>query len=162
MHGYQMFQRLHAPSGVGLVWRVKQSQLYALLAKLEQAGYVESEPGLGESGPERRIFRLTPTGKETFLSWVQAPVAHARQLRMEFLAKLYCAERIGAETDVRLMTAQRTVCYEWLEALRSNREGLGEDPKFDRWVAQYRVGQIEAVLSWLDSLTQSQIPQEDA
>ena len=39
-HGYEIYQELLAEDGLSLVWRLKQSHLYALLAKLEQQNYV--------------------------------------------------------------------------------------------------------------------------
>ena len=35
MYGYEIHQCLSQPAGLGRVWRVKQSQAYALLARLE-------------------------------------------------------------------------------------------------------------------------------
>ena len=35
MHGYQIFQMFSEPNSLKLVWELKQSQLYALLTKLE-------------------------------------------------------------------------------------------------------------------------------
>jgi len=40
MHGYEIYQQLRAATGLGLVWRIKRSQLYALLAEIEARGYV--------------------------------------------------------------------------------------------------------------------------
>src|SRR5438093_383044 len=39
MHGYEIYQHLAGLAGLGLVWQVKQSHLYALLDKLEADGY---------------------------------------------------------------------------------------------------------------------------
>ena len=43
-HAYELHQLLTEGSEpLGIIWRLKQSNLYALLAKLEEAGYVRRE-----------------------------------------------------------------------------------------------------------------------
>src|SRR6476619_4669912 len=84
-HGYELYQEFADPLGLWQVWRLKQSQFYALLAKLEAAGYLSATLYPQEARPPRKIFHLTPTGETLFLTWVTSPVTHARQIRMEFL-----------------------------------------------------------------------------
>jgi PadR family transcriptional regulator AphA len=50
MHAYEMHRMLLQSEALGLVWRLKQSQLYALLGRLEEAGYVA---GVVEAQPAR-------------------------------------------------------------------------------------------------------------
>ncbi len=38
IHGYDLHKKIGEPQGIGLIWRIKQSQLYALLDKLEKDG----------------------------------------------------------------------------------------------------------------------------
>lgn len=71
MYGYEIHQQLSEPSGLGLVWQLKQSQLYALLAKLEQEGYVTTSPEPQQTRPPRKMFELTPAGSNAFLTWAQ-------------------------------------------------------------------------------------------
>ena len=42
MHGYELHQMLSTAEGLGLIWHLKQSQLYALLERLEERGYLSS------------------------------------------------------------------------------------------------------------------------
>ncbi len=44
MYGYEIHQLLSQPEGLGLIWHLKQSQLYALLEKLEKDGLLEASP----------------------------------------------------------------------------------------------------------------------
>src|SRR5947209_20400002 len=95
MHGYELYQRLTDPAGLWLIWRMKQSQLYALLTRLEAEGYLAADLQLQDARPPRKIFHLTRAGRERFLAWVRAPVPHGRELRQDFLAKFYFALREG-------------------------------------------------------------------
>lgn len=60
LHGYAIAERM-AEVGMG---RLKGGSLYPVLAKLEQAGFIEATWLPGESGPGRKAYRLTSSGKE--------------------------------------------------------------------------------------------------
>jgi DNA-binding PadR family transcriptional regulator len=96
LHGYQLHQRLSDPAGLKRVWYVKQAQLYALLWKLEEAGYITSSIQQQETRPPRRVFHLTDSGDEAFKTWLYSPVQRPRQVRQEFQAKL-CLHQGGHE-----------------------------------------------------------------
>ncbi len=153
-HGYDLYQRLSDPAGLGLIWRLKQSQLYALLAKLEAEGYLTATLKPQEARPTRRIYRLTPAGRAAYLAWVRSPVPHGRQLRQEFLAKLYFARREGSPLEAELITRQQELCRGWLAAQRALSDQRGAAGSFAWLVSEYRLGQIEAMLAWLDRLPQ--------
>src|SRR6476620_11890304 len=74
MHGYEIYQRLADPEGLWLVWRMKQSQLYALLLRLESEGFIASTLQQQDTRPPRKIFRLTRLGRERYLAWVHSAV----------------------------------------------------------------------------------------
>jgi DNA-binding PadR family transcriptional regulator len=151
MHGYEIHQRLEDSRGLGLVWRLKQSRLYALLSKLEQEGYVTTTLEPQESRPPRKVFHLTEAGREAFLAWVQSAVPHGRKLRLDFLAKLYFAHREGPAVTRRLVNAQREACHNWLTGEEAEAEALKEPYPYEWLVHKFRTGQIEAMLSWLDA-----------
>ena len=154
-HGYEIHRRLSDPTGTGQVWRLKQSQLYALLAKLEDEGYIASTLQAQDARPTRRVFRLTKAGRETFLAWAQSPVTHGRELRLDFLVKFYFAQREGARVATTLIAAQRAACQEWLAAQRARSKALRRDRSYAWLVTQFRVGQINAMLAWLDTCEQT-------
>jgi hypothetical protein len=77
---------------------------------------------------------------------VQSAVRHGRYLRLEFLVKLYFARREGVAAQ--LLAAQRAQCQLWLHAEQAKvDESEGE---YGRLVHQFRLGQTQAMLAWLD------------
>jgi len=92
-HGYEI--RSYLKEGLGATWTIPTSQLYALLKRLEELGYVESSLESQASRPAKRVFELTNEGRRAFLDWVHAPVRHVRDLRVEFLAKLFFIRKLG-------------------------------------------------------------------
>ncbi len=150
-HGYAIHQELSDPGGLGPVWQIKLSQLYALLGKLEDAGYLTTTTEPQENKPPRKLFHLTAAGKTAFLSWVQCPVANGRSLRLEFLVKLYFARHEGSEVAACLLAAQREQCQSWLaveQEIVDTETSNGHE--YGRLVHQFRLGQIQATLTWLD------------
>lgn len=164
MYGYEIHQKLAGSTGLGLVWRLKQSQLYALLARLEREGYVTAALEPQDSRPPRKVFHLTEAGLEAFLAWVQGPVPQGRKLRLEFLAKLYFARREGPGVALALIDRQRAACRVWLAEKQAEAgSGPGSRP-YDWLVHQFRVGQMQAMLAWLDACQQvvETYPQPDS
>lgn len=153
-HGYEIHQQLLDSVGVGLVWRVKQSQVYALLNKLEQNGYITAVIETDDAYPPRKILHLTPDGEVALLHWVQTPVPQAHKIRQEFMAKLYFATQIDMPAAMTLITRQRQKCQMWLALSEEQATSLTAEQRFERLLYQFRHGQIEAMLQWLDRCEQ--------
>jgi DNA-binding PadR family transcriptional regulator len=148
MHGYELHQELSRKTGLGLIWTVKQAQLYALLAKLESGGLIAAEVLVQGHRPARRVFHLTEEGGAFYKAWVKEPSGR-RDFRLGFLAKLYFAQREGPDAAKALLADQRRLCALWLEGMIERRDACG-DGNLDGLVYRYRVGQIEAMSVWLD------------
>lgn len=151
IHAYEIHQRLLQAEALGLVWRLKQSQVYALLSRLELAGHIMAATAEHSGGPPKRVLALTGTGHAAFAAWVAAPVQHGRDFRIEFLAKLFFARQEGAQAVKALIECQRQECRGWLADLQAQAERLGNDKPYDWLVLEFRIGQIRATLTWLDT-----------
>lgn len=150
MYGYEIHLRLLASAELGLVWTVKQSVVYAMLTRMEADGLLRSEVEPQGHKPARKMLYLTAKGEAAFLRWVRSPVEHGRDVRVEFLAKLYFA-RLESQADAQELTMrQREVSVERLQALREQAAQLEAERPYDWLVLRYRVGQLEAAVAWLD------------
>jgi DNA-binding PadR family transcriptional regulator len=81
---YEVHQQLERTAILHLVWHLKQRQTYALLERLEEAGFLTSSTEAQERRPPRRMLQLTPQGRAAFQRWVVQPVGHGREFRQEF------------------------------------------------------------------------------
>jgi PadR family transcriptional regulator AphA len=149
LHGYEIHQRLSQAAELGLVWHLKQSRLYALLTRLEERGYVDYTMEPQDSRPPRKVYALTPEGKAALETWLYAPVEHGRDFRLEFLAKLYFAQREGEGVLRALFEAQRCLCQGWLAQQQAALDAREPDT-FEWLVHHFRLGQVQAILEWLD------------
>ncbi|MGI8587796.1 MAG: PadR family transcriptional regulator [Chloroflexia bacterium] len=152
-HGYDL-HRHFAPGGpLAEVCRLQINQLYALLKKLADLGYLaqtSAEPS--GAAPPRRAFELTLAGHEALTSWLDEPVRHTRDVRLEFLLKLYFARRRAPEQATALLEAQAAVTSSLVRRLERELALLPDTPDadFGRLVLDIRLRQNRAVLGWLE------------
>ncbi len=158
LHGYELHQRLQEAQTLGLVWHVKQAHLYALLTKLETEGLIAAQLIPQDIRPPKRLLHLTEAGRAAFTTWRSEPVAHGRDIRIEFLAKLFWAQRHGPAAIHHLIAAQRETTQILLAELRQDMTIDTEAMPFARLVYLFRSGQLEAVLAWLDTCEAALIP----
>ena len=144
-HGYEinhLFSR-----GVGRVWHAGISQVYALLKKLEAAEKVVSSIQIQAHRPARHIFAITPKGRDAFLQWVHTPLEKIRDLRLDLLAKLFFIRELNLAGIDDLLDKQIHIFQEQLREMKKKDEN--SDDGFDHLVYQFKIGQIESVLAWL-------------
>jgi PadR family transcriptional regulator, regulatory protein AphA len=147
-HGYDICRRLSEE--VGSIWRLGKSQVYALLMRLERDGLVVHERVGQENLPAKNIFSVTPMGEEVFKEWVRTPVHHVRDMRLEFLTKLWFAQQLGSESERNLIEAQLAVCQEKVTRLESMRGSCRTPIEYRS--AEFRLAMIEVAISWLKRL----------
>lgn len=155
VHGYEIYQQLLDRTGLWQVWRLKQSQLYALLTKLEEAEYISATLQPQEARPPRKVYQLTAAGRAAFENWLTTPVTHGRQMRIEFLAKLYFARRQGAAATLRLLEQQLAACQAWLQELQGAPALAVETDFFGYAVHEFRLDQAESFITWLATCRQA-------
>ncbi|HMK35721.1 MAG TPA: PadR family transcriptional regulator [Desulfomonilaceae bacterium] len=147
-HGYDICRNLQ--SELGAVWTLGRSQVYALLARLERDGLVVHERVGQENLPAKNIFSITRDGHAVFRHWAGTPVVHVRNMRLEFLTKLWFAQKRDAESEKSLIAEQLKVCREKerrLATLSSRCTTQTECRSMD-----FRRTMIEAAISWLENL----------
>ena len=68
-HGYELLEALPALTGEA---RVDMGNLYRVLRALEEDGLVRSKWDADEPGPAKRMYELTPAGRELLRAWAKA------------------------------------------------------------------------------------------
>jgi DNA-binding PadR family transcriptional regulator len=116
-HGFALSKRLSGDGGdLGRVFTVRRSLVYRALDRMVEIGYAEPVGTEQGGGPKRVIHRITKNGRKRLARWLHEPVAHVRDLRIEFLLKLALLERSG-ESPIELIQNQRAALEPTLTAL---------------------------------------------
>lgn len=148
MHGYELYQLVRADETLRAIWRIERSQLYFLLRKLQDLGYISEKAEEQSGGPPRQIYAPTRAGRAALNRWLHTPEPYPRDLRTAFLAKLYLALRSQPQAAVELVEAQKRVLREWAARRREWAAGDG----LVALVHSLRLAQVEAALTWLDDV----------
>ena len=150
IHGYDLYKKISNFESISLFWHIKQSQLYALLDKLEEDSLLTSKMVPGEAHLMRKEYQITSMGRTSFLTWVTCPVSHGRDMRQVFLAKLYFTQKSGVEVSMELIEEQKAECAEWLSSLHISYSKTTNEQHYERMLFQFRISQIQAMIEWLD------------
>lgn len=149
MHAYEIHQTILRPDVLGRVWHLKQSLVYVMLDRLEQAGFLAVQLEPQDSRPPRKLLHLTDQGRAAFEHWLTEPVPNGREFRLEFLVKLYFAKQGPLAQLQLLISQQREACVTRIAALQHEAEALTSD-SYEQMVIQFRIGQLQAMLQWLE------------
>lgn len=156
-HGYDLARHFADGQPLAMVLRLEPGMLYHHLKKIDRRGWVVSsqEPQVGR--PARQVYQLTDAGRAEMRRWLAEPVRHTREIRLEFLVKLYFARRTNPALAAGLIAGQLAACRAWAAALEAQLAGLetSEAPAFDRdytrTVLHLRIAQTLAAIAWLDA-----------
>lgn len=146
-HGYELTKEFMPDTTLGDIVHLESGMLYAHLKKLQKEGWVDSRLEAQESRPPRRVFSITSTGRAKLQRWLGEPVGKTRDIRLDFLLKLYTARQHNPGLAEKLINEQRDVCERFIVSLREQMNQ--EDDEFRRLVLEMRLAQNAALLSWL-------------
>ena len=156
-HGYDLARQFSPEAPLGNVVRLEPGMVYHHLKKLERLGWVSAVPEAEPGRPARRLFALTSPGRAELARWLSEPVARTREIRLDFLVKLYLALLLDPALAVRLVDEQRDLCARLVESLTNRRQSVqgeeDQDPvtaRFGDMVLDMRLAQTQSALAWLD------------
>ena len=146
-------------------WYAQTSQVYRTLEALERDGLVASEVEARAEGPDRRIYRLTPSGRADLLAWLAQPMTEIEPTKDSLLVRLFFSAQIDKDTVLTQLRVQRALHQQQLALYRVEirhqiADSLARRPELKRdamlWDAARRQGEIleEAYIRWLDEAIQ--------
>jgi PadR family transcriptional regulator AphA len=154
MHGYEIAQHFSLDADLGQVTPADMSTIYTFLKDLQEYGLIRGKRETVGARPPRTVFSLTEDAESLFLDWVRRPVARIREVRSDFLLKLYFAQRLGPAISKGLVKDQIGACQNYLERQRTSIRGL-EPMSFEAIVSESKLTAAESVLAWLNRVAAS-------
>jgi DNA-binding PadR family transcriptional regulator len=127
------------------------STIYTFLKDLQEHGLIRGEQVIVGARPPRKVFSLADDADTFFLEWLRRPVARMREVRLDFLLKLYFAQQLGAVEARALVKAQVNACRDYLERQKTHTRAI--DPmSFESLVLESKVTAAESMLEWLNRI----------
>ena len=155
MSGYDIKQFLEQT--VSHIWSESYGQIYPALRKLEEEGLIKGRDEPGERGQEKRVYRITDSGREKLKAWLHEP-AQPVQARFEHSLKLFFGHIVGPEVSLEHLDRLRRQTEADLARYRAWEEELGDwaerEPEsratYGLVVLRGGVLYSETVLEWCD------------
>lgn len=152
-HGYDLARHFGDEQPLGGVLKLEPGMLYHHLKKLAGTGWVTVDVEPQGTRPPRQVYTLTGDGKKELLRWLREPVQHTREIRLEFLIKLYFARLLDPALATDLVAGQLDKSREMESVLESRLATSSAAPSdFGRQVLDLRLLQTRAAITWLESL----------
>lgn len=152
-HGYQIAQELAPNRGLGLICPLRLSNVYFLLGNLEQSGLIEVARRQDDVYPPKTVFQVTAAGRRAFQSWIRQPLTRLRQVRLDFLLKVYFLRQHGVERILGLLDEQIEFCQRYVSKWKALVQSTEPD-SFDCLAMQSRVAAAQGTLDWLTEYRQ--------
>jgi len=148
-HGYQLLECFRDTAQLGSVWDLSTSQLYNVLKRLEQQGYIIGQEVTASDAPTRTEYCLTDAGRAQLEVWLneEYPSASIRRIRVEFLSRLFVARALNIPT-ISIVKFQKASCHHHLDELIAQRAQTA--PGMGFLTLELVIAQLSAVLQWID------------
>jgi DNA-binding PadR family transcriptional regulator len=152
MSGYDLARV--AAQGLGHVWPISKTQVYAELRRLEELGLVSGRVAGRSGGPEKTLFELTRAGETALDAWAAEDVPETLRLRMPALLKVLVGHRLPPRATRRTLTGVRDVMVARAERLRGLAAVLEGNPDavYPWATVLFGVRLCEAVAAWAEEV----------
>src|SRR5438067_1579840 len=150
MSGYDIKQAFDR--ALASYWNAGNSQIYTTLKSLSEAYLVESEVIVQTGRPNRKVYRLTPTGRTELDHWLAEEVPE-RFSKDEFLIKLFFCGEIADELALRHLQEHRESLLKQLAHMEWARQQYATRPtrrprllEYQMLVREYKEATLKAGL----------------
>ena len=130
-YGYELQRRLSGGRGLARVCPVEPAMVYAILKSLSGLELIDGEWDRS-AYPPRAVYAATAEGDAEFQRWLRRPVARMREVRLDFLVKLYFALEEDTDLAAELVSDQINACGSYGVAI-------------DRELAEYAPDSFDAI-----------------
>ncbi|MFV0306564.1 MAG: TOBE domain-containing protein [Desertimonas sp.] len=118
-NGWAVGSELAPEAELGRIWSLSRPLAYRAVDVLVERGYVERQEAAGGRGRARTQLSVRPAGRRALRRWLEQPVGHLRDVRIELLVKLTLRSRAGLDNDG-LLAEQAEVLAPMIDALTAS------------------------------------------
>ena len=141
-------------------WSADQGQIYRTLSRLADQGFTEIEVVAGSQRPDRKVYHITPAGREALHIWLAGPV-HSHEPRSASLIQVFFAGQLSDEQllakfeQVASYSRQVLAAYQQIPAvIDSYAQDFASPRESFCWNLTLELGfkSIQAQLEWAESV----------
>jgi DNA-binding PadR family transcriptional regulator len=147
-HGYELKQLLEQTFGSAYP-SPNIGQIYVTLGRLEKDGLVQAEDVAQDNRPNKRVYELTPSGRDAVTAWFDAP-SDGPRLRSDFFVKLALVPMTGAADRMTLINRQRRHCLNLMRGLSETGHADDRDNRVASLLVEGARMHLQADLEWLE------------
>ncbi len=158
LSGYDLKERFDL--SVRHFWPADQSQIYRILAKLDEQGYTRVKVVEQENRPDRKVYAITKAGRKELHRWLTSPL-EADDRRSASLVQVFFCGELADEEILGIFRRAAEQCRAGLDALRqvpARAHRFTEEIKDPReewcWFLTLECGirMTEAKLAWIEGV----------
>lgn len=148
-------------------WPTSLAQIYPELRRLEEQGLVIRHDD-SHGARERSAYEVTADGRETLIAWLAGDEDEQFRFRDEGVLRLYFADALDPEDQMRLLRRMRDRCAETKSELRDEVVPLGDalaegtGTRFPGFIARFGADVFAFAEEWLANLEQELEADPDA
>lgn len=137
-------------------WTTTQSHIYKALDDLEKEGWITGELIVQEGRPNRKVYRLTESGRAELRRWLTTPLPPA-PVREAWLIQLFFSHASADEEIIALLEARGRMIRDILETYKTQTQsaipadlppGMERAQALWRMTLDYGVAFYEFELEW--------------
>lgn len=147
MHGYRI--KRHMEQHFGHMWSINYGQIYPNLKKMEEEGLVTKKEVARTGTPSRKLYSITPAGKEAFSEWLVSDPQGTMLLRDPFLLRFVFFGFGSKERALELVDEQIGLYETQLEKRRMNMRKWQRQDLYVRQMGELGLLLNEMILEWL-------------
>jgi DNA-binding PadR family transcriptional regulator len=147
-------------TSVSHFWSADQSQIYRTLARLTEAGLADFERVEQRDRPDRKVYHITPAGRQAFTEWLQGPFPMQPSRSGPLVQVFFSARLSDEELLAKFQTAAeifRTILARYEQVPKTAEETIRQVPSPREqyfWMSTLDLGRrsMQANLEWAESV----------
>jgi len=157
MSGYDIKQAF--TNSIGFFYDASFGAIYPALRKLEEEGFVTKQEIIQSGKPNKILYRISNSGRETFLQEIQTPIVPA-VLRSDMLVKIFFGKSRSPKEQQELLESSIEVQRQVLAQSISNFQKLEDSfDEYQRFCWEYTIHHLETTISFLEKKSASSLKQ---
>jgi DNA-binding PadR family transcriptional regulator len=146
-YGYELQRQLTGGKGLARVCPVEPAMVYAILKSLSGLELIDGEWDRS-AYPPRAVYVATSEGDATFERWLRQPVGRMREVRHEFMVKLFFAMESDPDLADELVSEQIEACAAYGAELEHEMVEV-EPGSFDAIALTSKISAAHLTAEWL-------------